>query len=345
MRLSIIIPCYNMEAYLPTCLDSILNQGLDPASYEIIIVNDESRDQTLAIAREYENSHPNIKVIDKTNAGVGAARNSGLEMARGTYIYFLDPDDYLADNTIPKILEIAEKLSLDVLTFKSLPVSKDEIIPGSQYCNNEDKLTVYDGVSFIADRKFSNEIWWYIIRRDFMLTNNLRFIEGRWMEDAILTAQLFCKAARISHVDHDVHRYRILPTSAMRNKTPEHYRKVIYDNANAAHVFVNLIEHLPDDHPHVGACKKRLRTRQQSFVFFLLVRLMKSDISIEVIPEMLKGFERIGAYPLNNFLGEDYSGIRYSLLVFIYNRKYLIKPFMRLYRVYNKVFQTNSLPH
>ena len=120
----------------------------------------------------------------------------------------------------------------------------------------------------------------------------------------------------------------------MRNKTPEHYNKVIYDNANAAHVFEKIIKEIPSDHPKAKDCINRLKTRQQSFVFFLMVRLMKSDISIEKIPEMLEGFERVGAYPLNNFLGKDYHGMDYSFLVFIFNNKPLINPFIKVFRTF-----------
>ena len=336
LRVSIIIPCYNMEKYLPTCLNSILDQGMEATEYEVIIVDDESADQTLNIARKYESAHDNFRVIDKKNAGVGAARNTGLDAAHGMYVYFLDPDDYLAQNCLPIVLSRAEVANLDILTFDSKRVSKSEFSRFSDTSLiqvSSQSIEVTDGIEFIAKRKFSNEIWWYIIKRSFLKENGLRFIEGRWMEDAILTAQLFCRAQRMGHLDIDFHRYRILPTSAMRNKSPEHYRKVIYDNANAAHVFVDLINSLDENHPNYLDCRKRLKTRQQSFVFFLLVRLMKSDIEIEKIRPMLTEFEKIDAYPLNQFLGKDYHGLDYSTMVFVFNNKPLISPSIKLYRL------------
>ncbi len=334
MQLSIVIPCYNMEHYLPECLDSLFQQNLELSDFEVIIVNDESKDDTLQIAKAYAEKHQNIKVIDKKNAGVGAARNSGFDIASGQYIYFLDPDDYLAENTLPTLIGLMESHSLDILTFKSKSVVQKRY-PVSE--NNEasfENLDVKDGISYIASRKHRNEIWWYLIDRQFMRSTGIRFIEGRWMEDAILTSQLFCEAQRMAHIELDVHRYRILPTSAMRNKTPEHYNKVIYDNANAAHVYDELMKSIPGDHKDAESCIKRLKTRQQSFVFFLMVRLMKSDISVKKIPEMLKGFEKIDAYPLKKFLGEDYQGIGYSFLVFIFNRKLLINPFIMMFRTF-----------
>ncbi|CAM4228617.1 glycosyltransferase [Zobellia roscoffensis] len=341
MRLSIIIPCYNMELYLQECVDSLLLQNLDSSEYEVIIVNDESKDGTLQIAQDYETKYPQIKVVDKKNGGVGAARNSGYDLATGKYVYFLDPDDYVAQNTLPKLLDVCSGNDLDILTF----VSKSVVSRPYPYSNNIDyldinnEIEIKDGITYIADKKHKNEIWWYLIKRDFIKNTGIRFIEGKWMEDAILTSELFCQAKRIAHTTLDVHRYRILPTSAMRNKSPEHYNKVIYDNANAAHVFDKLIATIPSNHPNAAACIKRLKTRQQSFVFFLMVRLMKSDISVSEIPAMLSDFEKIDAYPLKKFIGEDYHGIGYSCLVFVFNRKPLINPFIKMFRSFYTLTQ------
>jgi glycosyltransferase involved in cell wall biosynthesis len=323
-----------MEKYLPKCIDSLLDQDIDTSMFEIIIVNDESKDSTLDIALTYELTYPNIKVIDKKNAGVGAARNSGLDVATGTYIYFLDPDDYLAKNVIGKILSTIEEHDLDILVFNSLEVKVDTKLTSNYIATIADEINIKDGISYIASVKYHNEVWWYFIKREFMVNTGIRFIEGKWMEDAILTAQLFCRAERMAKLNLDAHRYRILPTSAMRNKSPEHYKKVIFDNANAAMEFVILIQNVPENHPKAKACIKRLKTRQQSCVFFLLVRLMKSDISIRDIPEMLSNFKQIDAYPLKKFIGEDYHGFNYSFMVYIFNNRPLINPFIKIFRTF-----------
>ncbi|MEB8330291.1 glycosyltransferase [Flavobacteriaceae bacterium KMM 6897] len=334
MKLSIVLPCYNMEKYLPKCINSLLEQDIDTSMFEIIIVNDESKDTTLDIALTYELTYPNIKVIDKKNAGVGAARNSGLDVATGTYIYFLDPDDYLAKNVIGKILSTIEEHNLDILVFNSLEVKVDTNLTSNNIDTIEDEISIIDGISYIASVKYHNEVWWYFIKREFLVNTGIRFIEGKWMEDAILTAHLFCKAERMAYLNLDAHRYRILPTSAMRNKSPEHYKKVIFDNANAAREFGVLIQKIPQYHPKAKACINRLKTRQQSFVFFLLVRLMKSDISIRNIPEMLSNFKQIDAYPLKKFIGEDYHGFNYSFMVYIFNNRPLINPFIKIFRTF-----------
>lgn len=334
MELSFVIPCYNMEVYLPKCLDSLLLQDLPLEDYEIIIVNDGSKDGTLEIANHYAKKYGNIKVIDKENAGVGAARNTGLDCAKGHFIYFLDPDDYLAKNTLKQLISIMKDNNLEILTFSSKPVYNDSYQEIRTTLDSSFQISILDGIEYIASRKYCNEIWWYIIKKDFLEKTGIRFIEGKWMEDAILTAELFCQTQKIAHIPIDIHRYRILPTSAMRNKSSEHYKKVIYDNANAAIIFHELIKKVPQSHFSASSCIHRLKTRQQSFVFFLLVRLMKSDISVDAIPEMLTQFKKVEAYPLNHFIGEDYNRLAYRALVQIFNREKLIKPFVKLFRTF-----------
>lgn len=96
LKISVIVPVYNGQRYLRQCLDSLLEQGIAEDQYEIVCVNDGSRDDSGIILKEYADAHRNIVVVDQNNAGVSAARNSGLDRARGKYIWFVDADDWIA---------------------------------------------------------------------------------------------------------------------------------------------------------------------------------------------------------------------------------------------------------
>lgn len=98
MWLSIIIPLYNCEQYIATCLDSLLKQGLDANDYEIIVVNDGCTDNSAGIVQGYCTHHNNMRLINKPNGGVSSARNRGIDDAKGEYIYFCDADDYILPN-------------------------------------------------------------------------------------------------------------------------------------------------------------------------------------------------------------------------------------------------------
>ena len=116
-RLSIIVPIYNVEAYLAECLDSLVLQNLDPASYEILCINDGSTDGSLTILKSYREKYPQIVIVDKPNGGVSAARNDGLRKAEGRYVWFIDSDDIVAHNSLARLLEIAEGENLECLVF------------------------------------------------------------------------------------------------------------------------------------------------------------------------------------------------------------------------------------
>lgn len=113
MKISIIVPVYNIEAYLPMCLDSLTGQ--DFADLEILCVNDGSRDGSLEILRDYARQDSRVKILDQENRGVSAARNAGLRLAQGEYILFVDGDDWIETNTCSKALRAAQETQADLV--------------------------------------------------------------------------------------------------------------------------------------------------------------------------------------------------------------------------------------
>jgi glycosyltransferase involved in cell wall biosynthesis len=321
MKLSIIIPVYNVEKFLPTCLESLLAQDIDINDYEILIINDGSKDNSLTVANVYRDKYSHIKVYTKENNGVGSARNKGIEIAKGKYIYFIDPDDYLISNTLNELINSIELNNLDILTFSSIQVLKSQLNEDRKI-RNAKISKIQDGKDYITSYKYKNEVWWYFIKRDFLLNSHIKFIEDRWMEDAIFTAKLFLEANAMANLPLDAHRHFLVKGSAMRNKEPKHYLKVIDDKRNAAIVFETIIEDLKKKNIN-AKCVKRLTVRQQSFVFFMMVRMLKSTISLKQIRLIIDDLSKTGAYPLKNFLGQDYNGISYNLLLLVFNRKHL----------------------
>ena len=123
ISISIIIPVYNVERYLPVCLESIVQQSMD--DYEVILVDDGSTDSSGPICNEYADRHPQFRVIHQQNQGISAARNAGVVESKGKYLLFLDSDDFLVPNSLSKLLELANKNDLDVLGFNLIYVAED----------------------------------------------------------------------------------------------------------------------------------------------------------------------------------------------------------------------------
>jgi len=321
LRLSIIIPVYNVEKYISRCLDSLIYQGLPYNDYEILIISDGSKDRSIEIANKYTEKYENFKVINKDNGGVGSARNKGISLAKGKYIYFIDPDDYLAANMLGIVVDYAEKNALEILTFLTRQTLASDLKETQSKQITDLNVDVTTGIEYIANNYYSNEVWWFLIQRDFLEKINIKFIEGRWMEDAIFTAKTFVNSQRISKVPIDIHRHVITPQSAMTNKKPAHYLGVIRDNANAAIVFKSIIDDIDTKSLEGELCSKRLKTRQQSFVFFMMIRMLKSMITLKEIKSILKHLKKVNAYPLHSFIGKDYNRILYVILAKMFNNK------------------------
>ena len=117
MKVSVIIPVYNVEKYLEECLDSVVNQTLK--EIEIICINDGSIDNSVKILEKYRDKYSNIKVINQKNLGVGRARNVGVKLAKGEYIFFLDSDDYIEVDALEKCYIEAKQHRLDVVLIDS----------------------------------------------------------------------------------------------------------------------------------------------------------------------------------------------------------------------------------
>lgn len=351
MKLSIIIPAYNVEKYLSKCLDSVLDQDLDPHDYEIIIVNDGSTDRSFEIAQRYAAINSNIKLISKENGGVASARNRGMNSAIGTYIYFIDSDDYLLSNSLEKLVDTCDTYNLDVLTFVSSSfslspsgvemISKDQDVK-LRFGDNEFSRIV-SGEEYLANVHYRNEVWWFLINREFLKGTEIGFPEGRWLEDGIFSIKLLLKAKRIAHLNFDIHRHRFAPETAMTSIEPNHYLRVIRDLQHAALVFDPIIKELEQRNANPD-CLKRIKARQQSFVFFSMMRILKSSMTLEEVKQRMNEMSDINAFPLNSFLGKDYNGLTYQFLVRLFNSKSRFYFFFQLLNPFLKHKQKFSKP-
>ena len=189
-KLSIIIPVYNVEKYIKHCLDSIKSQTMK--DFEIIIVNDGATDNSEKIIKEYQKNNPDliIKYFKKENGGLASARNYGIKYAEGDYISFIDPDDYLDNNTYED-LKIYMDEKIDVIKFKlKLVNTKKEIMelvsgPVFNKCSGEEAYKIL----CISD-KFMDPACIYLYRREYFVENNfqyrLRYHEGFGLTSLII---------------------------------------------------------------------------------------------------------------------------------------------------------------
>lgn len=209
MQLSVIVPVYNVEKYLPRCLDSLLRQGMEAGEYEIICVNDGSPDGSAAILADYERKHPDlISVITQKNGGLSAARNTGMLLARGEYLVFIDSDDYVIDGAFRYLYDhfCAEKKP-DVLHFQYKMVFTDGVTLVDPDAKPDGEILFDgDGTEFFNKQGLSPYVWTKFYRHQFLTEHHLKF-EIVVFEDNLFNFDVFRLHPRLVIVSCNVNRY------------------------------------------------------------------------------------------------------------------------------------------
>ena len=218
-RLSIIVPLYNSARFLPKCLNTLLNQDIRAEEYEILLINDGSPDNSEAVADGYAAQYNNIRVFSKENGGTSSARNVGIRNASGTYLYFVDPDDYVLENSLNDILQIMEGKNLDVLRFGYTEVDERGIPTKS--CKHPEQpdysSKVMDGFTFMEERLGTAcFVWTYLFRTSLIQENQLLFDEKAYIDDTPWLPRVLALAKRVDSIDLKRHFYMIRKGSLVR---------------------------------------------------------------------------------------------------------------------------------
>lgn len=210
-KFSIIVPVYNVENYLEECVNSILNQEFH--DYEIILVNDGSTDKSGEICDEYAKKFENIKVIHQTNSGSSCARNTGINHAQGTFILFVDSDDFINKGSLSEISKcISEDPSVDVIFLRAMKFYKSS--------NTKILETGYDKRAIFQKPKeevlkhlttldkFPGSASTKLVSRELIINNDLYFRQGLFSEDIDWTIRLLKAAQRFNYCDYPYYFYR-----------------------------------------------------------------------------------------------------------------------------------------
>lgn len=212
VKLSIIVPAYNVEKYITQCLDSIVNALTDFNDYEIIVVEDCSTDNTLALLKEICSNYKNLKLlINKKNLGLSGARNKALKYSLGHYITFVDSDDMLSYGILSAVAKkIDENNNIDIFEFdfQHYVLEADVCIFLKNRISSIKKITLLNNINDVY-KLAKGFAWGKIYKRD--LFELVRFPEGLYWEDAIISNVILRKAKTYMHLDTIGYLYRINP--------------------------------------------------------------------------------------------------------------------------------------
>jgi len=229
--LTIIVPVYNTESFLPNCLDSICSQ-LDSydSLIEIWVVNDGSTDNCIAIIEAFRKKYPrNINIINKVNGGLSDARNVALDKASGRYIWFVDSDDAIEAGAIGALMPVIASTNADYIFFNAYRVDVQGRVAGT-FCHDCEDIG-YETFNFTAKgvfKKFNKHmVWLRLFRREFI--NSLRFPIGITHEDIHFDLQLLSRNPQVLYLDGIYYRHFFdNPDSITNTMNPVKHRHVLW---------------------------------------------------------------------------------------------------------------------
>lgn len=202
--ISVIIPVYNVNPYLRTCLDSVVNQTY--ANLEIILVDDGSTDGSGAICEEYKKKDVRIVVIHKNNGGLSDARNTGLNQMQGEYVTFVDSDDYLDKNYLKRLYDCIEKMQCEYAICSYFKVAGN----GKRGIARHKPIEVYEQRETMLNMLYRKKMSMYAHGKLYKSTlfEDIRFPVGRKFEDVPTTWSIVKKVERIAYIDEKLYFYR-----------------------------------------------------------------------------------------------------------------------------------------
>lgn len=198
IKLSIIVPVYNVEKYVRPCIESIFKQGLDDADFELIIVNDGTKDRSMEMIADIIQQHNNITVIHQENQSLSVARNNGIAAAKGEYILLPDSDDLLIENSLKPLLEKALETKVDLVIADFLSMTDEEI---DDYYKKDFKQPELHFKKVVGEQIFLEllnpyqcYVWRTLYRREFLVKENLLSYPGVRYQDIPFTHECYLKA-------------------------------------------------------------------------------------------------------------------------------------------------------
>ena len=227
MKLSIILPVYNVERYIEKCLISLLGkQDFEQTDYEVIIINDGSTDDVLSIIQRYTIQYSNIRIYNQKNQGQSAARNYGLKVAQGEYIWFVDPDDWIEDNVLKTLYQEVSEQQLDCLWFKWQRINDEN----RRFVDNFDNIGIKKDSPVVSGEVFLNNYFgcacysvafWF--KRDYLLKHSFFYTCGRIFEDVELIPRILYAAKRVKFKALVVYNYYVRLGSSINSVSLKKY--------------------------------------------------------------------------------------------------------------------------
>lgn len=232
LKLSFILPCYNVASYIGRCIESIEHQDILQSEYEVICVDDCSTDDTVRKIKEYQAKYSNIQLIcHEVNKTAGGARNTGIDVAKGDYLWFVDPDDAIVENVLGDLSKLIERLKVDILFFNYNYIDEEGKAHAIRQFDGEyDMLNGQDFFLTYCEKKRLAEItsiWHEVFSARYIKDNNIRYPEIKSSQDVVFAWHAFLVAQKVTATDMIAYDHIRRPSSTTGSKGKYKTKNVI----------------------------------------------------------------------------------------------------------------------
>lgn len=289
IKLSIVIPVYNVEQFLKRCVESVLRQNLDASEYEVLLINDGSTDKSGAIAEGFAEKFSQIRYFSQKNEGLGAARNMGIKNASGTYLLFLDSDDWLEGQVLKNLLSKAISEDMDLLIYDSQRIFVSGERKKIEVSYQPEKI--YSGEELITETRVDILPCANFYKKEILERNSIQFEEGVFYEDPDFYLKFILNSKRIQYVPTMVYDYFFNENSITINSEKKHTDKKIQDYAFAALRIKELKKNQSEK------VQQKFDFLIEKYQLILMQMMYRNDVEFSVVSKILNAYKKAGLYP------------------------------------------------
>lgn len=283
-----------------------MHQDIDAEAYEVLLIDDGSTDDTGTICDRYAAMYTQVRVVHQRNGGLSAARNTGLSIAQGEYVFFVDGDDFVAENCFKLLIDTANTHNLDILLFDYIRVHTDSIKP-HPFSHESIEVKVMSADDYLTDNFLMGSVCMSLFKRDIIESKHLQFPVGRMYEDNMFMLQAILSSQRLAKISKVCYYYWQRPGSITSNHSLNHRIKLIDDIIFCGINFGKLLEKHRDELSDTSY--NRLNSRRVYFFYQAILFSIKCGNLHIIIPKL----RQANALPLSRLDKRDYSVSKWEI--------------------------------
>lgn len=323
--ISFIVPVYNSESTLESCVKSLLDQGLDSGTFEILLVNDGSSDGSAQLCETLSARHDPVRVLNQDHKGLPDSRNKGIKEAKGEWLCFVDSDDTLVPGGVSSLLKYCEP-DIDLVRFYcniyygSVPAKTGCDNPGAEIFRG-------NGHGYLRQFGFETFCWNYLYRKSFLETKGLEFYSGIVAEDFRFIFDVMMANPGVVSLDSVIYQYYIRPGSQSMARDEAQSRRRVKDMAGSLEHIIKELDPIKDsDHALYDNCFRRIDGKMLA----IYSRVLTANYSSKEYLSLIKSFRASGLLPLRSgAMNKVWS----KLIIMLTVNLRLYKPIAWLYRM------------